>query len=410
MKYLSKRCSLVIVLILLFSMIGCSRDKKSQQKGSLNIIIENNATADMEGVNSLISLYKKDHSNIDIKVENINSFNKIKKEISSKKEHDVLICNRSIMIELAREGLISDITNNLATNKATEKFNNIVLSYGRIDNKYYGLGTIPYSIQFIYNKNEASKYGINADSEDIGSIAKLSKDKNIKIPVVLPKEIDLPLALSIVAANNTVDEMELEKNFDVGKDKYKQVTSMQDVFKLLNAMNKDYGITKDTLYKADNSAIKKVEDGEIPFAFVTSLAGKELEESKNIKTLSGKLLSASKVNPPIVVEHVICSVQNAPDKEEINRFLDFITKNEPYEKLGKEGIMTGNKQGNTFLKGFSQEMIWPLSVANENNIAYYYNIPSKMQPFLLDTVNKVFDGTYNGNEWNTIVENTYKQK
>ncbi|GIM30716.1 hypothetical protein CPJCM30710_33820 [Clostridium polyendosporum] len=411
MKYLFKACSLVIVLILFFSMISCSRDKKSPQKGSLNILIENNTTSDMEGVNSLISLYQKEHSSIDIKVKNINSFDKIKKEIANKKEHDILICNRSVMIELAREGLIGDITNNLTTNKATEKFNNIVLSYGRIDNKYYGLGIIPYSIQFIYNKNEVGKYGINTELEDVGDVgdvAKLLKDRNIKIPVVLPKEIDLSLALSTIVANNVIDEMELEKNFDVGKLKYKQITSMQDVFKLLNIINKEYGMTKDTLYKADDKIVKKVEEGEIPFAFVTSLAGKELEDSKNIKILNGRVLPTSKINPPIIVEHLVCSIQNAPDKEEINRFLDFITKDEPYEKLGKEGIMTGNKQGNTFLKGFSQEMLWPLSIANENNIAYYYNLPSEMQPFLLDEVNKVFDGLYSGNEWNTVVENTYK--
>ncbi|MBK1813585.1 extracellular solute-binding protein [Clostridium sp. YIM B02505] len=410
MKKIKNVIFIVLIIILNCNLVfGCSKGK-DEPKGKLSILIQNNASQDVDVINTLIANYKKAHSQIEIKIENMTENEKIEKVTVDKPDYDVLICERNMMISMARQGYLSDISSNVSNNKMIDKFYNIVSTYGRIDDKYYGIGVMPYSLNFIYNRQQAAGYIKGADEIDLMSLLRMSKEKNIKIPVALPKEMDISLAVASMIADNIINEADLEKNFDVGREKYSKFGKMQEVFKFMNTLFKDYGVSADKFVLSDNSIVKKVESGEVPFALVTTLSSKEIDESKNIAVVNSNIVDGSKVNPPVIIDHLVCQLQNAKNKDEVVRFLDYLSDDESYKTLGKEGIITGNRSANSQLKGLQSQMIWAISVANENNIIFYHNLPYKMKPHIIEQTKNLINGAYSGNEWQTIVDKTYTEK
>jgi ABC-type glycerol-3-phosphate transport system substrate-binding protein len=406
-----KKIVFIVLMIILNCnlLLGCSKGK-DEPKGKLSILIQNNASQDVDVINTLIANYKKAHSQIEIKIENMTENEKIEKVTVDKPDYDVLICERNMMISMARQGYLSDISSNVSNNKMIDKFYSIVSTYGRIDDKYYGIGVMPYSLTFIYNRQQAAGYIKNSDEMDLMSLIRLSKEKNFKIPIALPKEMDISLAVASIIADNMINETDLEKNFDIGQDKYKKLTQMQEMFKFMNTLYKDYGVSADKFVLSDTSIVKKVESGEVPFALVTTLSSKEIDESKNIAVVNNNIIDGSKVNPPVVIDHLVCQLQNAKNKDEVVRFLDYLSDDESYKALGKEGIITGNRSANSELKGLQSQMIWPISVANENNIVFYHNLPYKMKPHIIEQTKNLINGVYSGKEWQTIVDKTYTEK
>ncbi|GFP74986.1 hypothetical protein [Clostridium fungisolvens] len=265
-------------------------------------------------------------------------------------------------------------------------------------------------MNFIYNRQQAAGYIKNLDEIDLISLLRMSKEKNVKIPIALPKEMDISLAVASIIADNMINEADLEKNFDIGQEKYKKLSQMQEVFKFMNTLNRDYGVNADKFLLSDSSIVKKVESGEVPFALVTTLSSKEIDESKNIAIVNNNIIDNSKVNPPVIIDHLVCQLQNAKNKDEVVRFLDYLSDDESYKALGKEGIITGNRSANSELKGLQSQMIWPISVANENNIVFYHNLPYKMKPHIVEQTKNLINGAYSGSEWQTIVDKTYTEK
>ncbi|WP_160672884.1 ABC transporter substrate-binding protein [Clostridium sp. C8-1-8] len=410
MKKLKNIISIALLVALSFTfLISCSKSK-SESSGKLSILIENNASQDVDGINTLIANYKKDHPKIEIKIENMTEQDKIEKVTSEKSDYDVLICERNLMISMARQGNIADISSSIGNNKVIDKFYGIVSTYGRVDNKYFGMGIIPYSMNFIYNREQATGIGGNPDDINLTALLKIAKDKNMKIPVALPKDMDISLAIASIVADNMINEADLEKNFDIGEEKYKNFSQMQQVFSYMNTLYKDYGINTDKFVASDSSIVKKVESGEVPFAFVTSLSSKELSESKKIGVANSNLMESLKINPPVIIDHIVCQLQNAKNKDEVARFIDYLSDDKAYESLAAEGIITGNRSANSKLKEVQSQMLWPITVANENNIVFYHNLPYKMKPTLIEQTKSILNGGYSGNEWQNILSKTYSKE
>ncbi|GFP74985.1 extracellular solute-binding protein [Clostridium fungisolvens] len=143
MKKTKNLVFIVLLIILNCNLVfGCSKGKE-EPKGKLSILIQNNASQDVDVINTLIANYKKAHSQIEIKIENMTENEKIEKVTVDKPDYDVLICERNMMISMARQGYLSDISSNVSNNKMIDKFYSIVSTYGRIDDKYYGIGVMP---------------------------------------------------------------------------------------------------------------------------------------------------------------------------------------------------------------------------------------------------------------------------
>ncbi len=60
-------------------------------------------------------------------------------------EIDVIFTNRNTLIELSKKGVLSDLQDTYEENNISDRYYDIMGSYGRVGDKYYGIGVVPYS-------------------------------------------------------------------------------------------------------------------------------------------------------------------------------------------------------------------------------------------------------------------------
>lgn len=404
-------CLVILSVILIITSLGCTAKKNEKSKGdSLSILIEDSSTSDIDKINKVIEGFKGIYKEWQVNVTTEGDQDKLKEFIDSKK-FDLFICKRNTLLKGAKEGTLKDSTSYFQQNAIGDKFYNINISYGRMENKNYGVGLFPYSIAFIYNKNEVGKNLVEGKSvEDLISLTSIINSKDFKIPIILPKELNEGMAISAVVANNVVESSALEKMYDVGKEKYKNEIKLQEVFNTLSKLSKDYKLSNQYIYRADTNVLKDIESGVLPFAFVSTSLVNDIKESVNIKTLSGVDISQVKISPPVVIEHIVCALGSSKNESQINKFFDYLLDNDTFKDFAKDDIITGNKNSDAEIKGLTREMLWTVNNAKENNIVYYKNLPMFFIDPLNKKVNMLINGEYTGNEWNEVVDQAYENK
>ena len=402
---------IILCIVLIITSLGCTGKKEEKPTGdSISILIEDSSTSDIDKINRVIDGFKGIHKDWKVDVTTEQDQNKLKEFIDSKK-FDLFICKRNTLLKGAKEGILKDSTSYFQQNAIGDKFYNINISYGRMENKNYGLGLFPYSIAFIYNKNEVGKNLVEGKSvEDLISLTSMVNNKDFKIPVILPKELNEGMAISAVVANNVIESSQLEKMYDVGKEKYKNEIKLQDVFNTLNKLSKEYKLSSQYIYRADSNVVKDIESGIVPFAFIATSLAKEIKESVNIKTLSGIDTSQVKISPPVIIEHIVCALGSSKNESQINKFYDYLLDNNTFKEFAKDNIITGNKNSDAEVKGLTREMLWTINNAKENNIVYYKNLPMFFIDPLNKKVNMLINGEYTGREWNEVVDQAYENK
>lgn len=404
-------CLVILCVILIITSLGCTAKKNEKFKGdSLGILIEDSSTSDMDKINKVIEGFKGIYKDWQVNVTTEGDQDKLKEFIDSKK-FDLYICKRNTLLKEAKEGIIKDSTSYFQQNAIGEKFYNINVSYGRMENKNYGLGLFPYSISFIYNKNEIGKNLVEGKSAiDLISLTSIINRKDFKIPVILPKELNEQMAISAVIANNVVESSTLEKMYDIGKEKYKNEIKLQEVFNTLSKLSKDYKLSNEYIYRADANVIKDIESGIVPFGFISTSLAKDVKESVNIETLSGVDSSQLKISPPVIIEHIVCALGSSKNESQINKFYDYLLDDDTFKEFAKDNVITGNKNSDAEIKGLTRQMIWTVNNAKENNIVYYENLPKFFMEPLNKKISTLINGEYTGVEWNEVVDKAYENK
>lgn len=408
-----KRCFIFYLVVgILFS--GCTflnKDKKDKQEGNgkINIYTDVKDKHSLDILKFAIEAYKEENKKVDINISSALSREDIDKSVSKEKDIDLIYTDRSSMIQLSRKGLLSDMSNFYNKNEINDRFYSIIGTYGMVGDKYYGIGILPYTIEIIYNDKAIKALGI----EDINSlkgledITKKIKDKGNKVPILLTEDIDPLLAISSMIASNVVNNMELEKAFDSGMDRYKNIKSMQQVFSYLNDMIKSGYINKDVFEKSNDSIIKKVESGEYPIGIIISYYNKDMFDKK-INMVKEYGILGKKENVPIIVNGIFCMTSNSKNQETSSEFLKYLFSDDFQNKLFEKGFVTADKSSSEKLVSISKDIEEHISSSNINSILYFYNLPPKMRSNLEMEIDKVSKGSYDGKEWDRIVEDSYK--
>lgn len=150
-----KRIIIFISIILLFLPVGCrTLEKKDleEKENKLNIYLDIKDKHSLELIKLAIDEYTKENSKV--KINTINSIGDSSKKDISEKKMDLIFTNESNMIALQNEGLLKDVDIYLKKNKIDENFHKIIYSVGRHNDKYYGIGLVPYTVEFLYNKDK----------------------------------------------------------------------------------------------------------------------------------------------------------------------------------------------------------------------------------------------------------------
>lgn len=397
--------------IICISLCSCKKrnEGRSKEKG-LNLYVDIKDKNSLSIIKFLIEEYTKRNPKSKLNINDVlGGENSIVEDISKGKEADVVITSRNTMIELSQKGLLGDMSQYYERNKIGEKNYNIMSSYGRVMDKYYGIGVVPYTMEIFYNTDALSKLGekVPENISNLLALAKKLKDKNIRIPVVVPEDLDINLALSSIAASNKVKLSDLDNAYE-NKKAYKEIKEMQSVFNDINIVKNKAKIDKNSFEIGNESTFTSMKNGSVPIVISTSYYYNNLKEGNIdlVKNLQGA--NNTKFNMPVIVNTLLCVPTNGKNTEEAGKFIKFILEESTQEKLVKKGHISGSKKANAELQGIGEDIVKHLSNANDNSILYIYSLPKKFQRPISAKIDSILAGKYSKKEWEEILDEVYK--
>lgn len=396
---------IILVMIILSSLIGCTRKDNVETK-NLNITLEYSDLEDFNEIRKIINKFSTINSDYKINLQIVNDMEKVKDSIV-KKEVDIIISMRNNFLYFNKNGLVKDLTSYFNQNKLQDSFFNIAYSYGKVGDKYFGVGLLPYSLGFVGNKNFLDTKDINNTDNNIDLLFDTLNKENKKIPVIFPKELSLELALSTLVANNIIKDTSLINIYDGDKSNYSDKDDIQKIFKSLSVLINKYKIDENQFYLSNEEILDKINNGEIPIALITSRAGKN-KIYPNIEILEMENKQEYNVTPPVFINYMVYASSNSENVQGINKFLDYIMEDESYSEIVKDGYLTGNKKADTLSDGLNFKFLWTISQGSITNIPYYLNLPTKFISYLKENLREIiFNKKYNGNEWIEIINNVF---
>ncbi|SKA80810.1 carbohydrate ABC transporter substrate-binding protein, CUT1 family [Clostridium sp. USBA 49] len=410
---IKREFSIILSIFLCISLCSCkkknSQDQDKEEK-ELKVYVDIKDKNSLSIIKFLTEEYMKKNTKVKLKINDVlETESNIVEEISKGDKADLILTSRNTMIELSKKGLLSDMSQYYDKNKINEKYYNIMSSYGRFEDKYYGISIIPYVITAFYNKDAINKLGISkmANVEDILGILKKFKENNIRIPVIVPEDLDINIVLSSMIASNRVKISDLDGAYD-NKNSYKNIKEMQYIFDDINTAVREGIINKNSFEIGNESTFTSLINGSIPFIISTSYYYDKLKDS-NIETINDIIITNNiKANIPVLVDTILSLPINGKNSEEASEFIKFVLDEKTQEELVKKGYITGNKKANAEIQGLGENIVTKLSNANQNSIVYIYNLPKNFNKIISYKINNILLGNYSKNEWNEILNEIYK--
>ncbi|OPJ55339.1 ABC transporter substrate-binding protein [Clostridium oryzae] len=409
------RCiiSMVCIFFLINICLGCGRKEKSSESNvKINVYVGVKDKTSLDIVKFLLEEYTKKKSNVEVSYNNTLGDIDVEKDIVDSKI-DLLFISRNEMIELCKKGLLLPMEDFFAKNKVDESYYNIVKDYGRIGDNYYGLGLIPFSLEFMYNKSAINKLNVEEpiDAKQLVPVIMKNKQTNTKIPVFLNDNISITEALSSIVFSNSLQMSLLEDSYGDNIKKYKAV-DMQKGFQLLDKLAKSIRVPIDIFEKAEDMHVQKLISGDAPIVIATSAVLPKISgEYTDIKVVKNYNITDKKSNVPVIVNCITSIPANSKKQNEVSDILEFLYGEDMQKKLAEKKYVTGNKKVNDELLTTSMmnTVKAHLETANENSILYIYDVPEKLRMSISSSVENILKGSYSGKEWSQILEKVYNK-
>ncbi|MCC9293379.1 ABC transporter substrate-binding protein [Clostridium sp. WLY-B-L2] len=396
-----------LTLILLFNLSACGGNSNASDDGQINLYIGVKDRESLNMIKYIINEYKKANPKVELNVDN-SIGEKIDGDINDNSNMDVVFISRTDMLNLVRKSALSDMRNLYRENNLNERYYSVSKSFGRFNDRYYGIAIFPYTIEILCNEDAFNKLNLkmpNSMNEFMGSLKALNSLQK-RVPVVLNEDVDINTALFSIVSNNLISMKKLEDIYDSGPSAYKSLGEMQECFHRLNDMVKNGYVNKDTFEIGNGSTIQKFNGNDIPVIITSSYYINDIKNTR-IKCLQYDNSASDNVKVPVMADVIMSTPVNSKNMDQINDFIKFILSDNIQKKLYNKGFITGNRKVNTPKKGINKSIIEHLKNSTEDNIAVIYNMPKNFRYSISLKIDDIFSGKYTGNEWNEVVEESY---
>ena len=404
---------LVIFIMIVFSVFctSCKKNPNSNEK-LLNLYIDIRDTHSLNIINIIIDEYKKDNPNSKINVKNSLGSKVIFEDINKGSEADIIFNTRNTMIELSQKGLISDMTPYYEKDKISDRFYKILSEYGRIGDKYYGIGLIPYSVEIVYNNQALSNLKIKAPNNltEFNNVLLKLREHSIRVPVLLTEDLDTNFALASLFINSKVKSRVLESTYDSNESSLLKMSDIQIALNDINTLVKGGVVDKNSFEMGKEITINNINNGNIPIMICISYYN-------NIFTSTGlgivddfSFYNNVKSNVPIIVNCLMTIPTNGKNSDEAMNFMKYALSDETQKKLSGKGFITGNIKANESISGIGKSMAKHIWSSNEDSIMFNYNMPAFLSNELTSKISNILMGKYTGEEWKEIVELSKSQE
>ena len=403
MKY-KKICSVILVLIFFSaSSVGCTKKDSSKDAKQINIYVGIKDTKSLSDLKNLFDGYKKENAGIKMNI--TSSIGNIMEENISTSIPDIMFISRNDMIKLVNKGLLSDIKSYNEENKIDERYFSIFNSYGRINDKSYGVPILTSTLEVLYNMDAINKLKLN-EPKDSTSIRELIKNLNkgsVRIPVVINENKYINSELFSLLVNNTIDISKLDGEYDGGLEAYKNI-QMNRPFDILKTMVKEDILGKYTFEIGNESTMNKFDKGDIPLIVATSAHINELKSS-SIKCYDN--YSKYKEVIPVIAEALVCVPTGSKNSEEVSKLIKYMFSETAQKNIIQSGAVTGNKSLKDLNKGLAGIISAHLEKADESAIIYTDKLPEKLKDAMESKIDLILSGKFSNNEWEDILKSIY---
>ena len=410
LKKMKNLFSVFIVLLLIFNLTACKSSKNEKQK-KLNVFLDSTDKYSSNAIKFLIEDFKKNNPDVEIQLNDVlGDKSDILEKINVGTEIDVIFTNRNKIIELSKKGLLSDMQSNYEKDAISDSYYDIIGSYGRVGDKYYGIGVVPYSIELLYNKVNLEKLKIPSPKnlEDWLNALKQVNGKGIKTPVVLSEDLDMNEILFSTIATKTMNIHDLEENYDSGEEGYKKNKAMQEIFSQFNSLTKNIGISKNSFEIGNEQTIDSFNNGDAPLLASISYYHPKLNGSNIGIVTDYNDNSKYGTNLPIIINSIVCVPLNAKNSDNANDFIKYMYSDEVQARMAENGIISGNKKANNKISAIGKIMVEHMYEANDNSILILYNLPEKIKNGVILAISRILDGGYNPKQWEELLKESYK--
>lgn len=386
-------CIIVIILLISISALGCGKKEKEnyesdEKKQVLKIYMGLEDKYSKESVDYLIKGFQDKSENLEIQVfEKSDLDDKLDKKINES-EIDIIFTNRNNMLELNKKGLISDFGDIYKENNLSEKGYEAVISYGKINNKYYGIGVLPESYELFYNYDKVKEMGIDIEEESLENIVKAMSNKDITIPFLKKKNVGyLDIITSIIMSKNLSVE-KIEHLYEVDED-FTNMPEMKKVFDELKLLLNN-GVLKETTFQdIPEEDIMDTIKNNTPIVIGSSkyLSIMESNKYKFVKNLKNN--KKEDIRNLVDVRSVMCLPAICNNSEIQGKLIEYMLSEETNKKLSDKGRITFFKEINEKSENINEFIENHIKKATQNDVIFTSNLNEKVRKDMNEVIHEI---------------------
>jgi raffinose/stachyose/melibiose transport system substrate-binding protein len=408
-KMLLNSMLIFIAIMISLSSYGCKKKPVGNDK-LINLYIDIKDTHSLNIINLIIDEYKKDNPDSKVNIKNALGGKMILEDINKGSEADLIFATRNTMIELSQKGLISDMTPYYEKNKISDRYYKILSEYGRIGDKHYGIGLIPFSVEIVYNNEALSNMKLQPPKNltDFSNILIKLKENSIRVPVLLTEDLDTNAALASFFIGGKVKSQVLESSYESDESSLLKITDIQSVLDEINVLVKNGVVDKNSFEVGKEMTINNINKGSIPIMICISYYNNYFATTGLGLVDDFSFDKSAKSNVPIITNCLMMIPTNGKNSEEAASFIKYALSDDAQKKLSSKGFITGNSKANESISGVGKTMVKHLYNSNEDSIMFTYNMPQSLSNELTSKISNILSGKYTGKEWKEIVESSKK--
>lgn len=424
----NKAYIIIINIIIIASMFSsCFLNNTNNEDNDKDKIIELTFSTFFEeneqasSYKEIIDEYEKNNTNIKIKLDcgGYQYDEKINNAFKKGNAPDIIGLQRNKLLTYSNEGYLKDLTNFIDENNFKNKIYGVSLAYGKYGDKYFGIGDLPMTVEWFYNKSIFEKYKLN-EPKNLDELINLNnilyKRYGIKLISIGANDIWVMNTFFGMIASQTINMQYLSSAF--AKNEKGQFLNIEGIDIALNSFNKllKAGIINN--YSIEGDYAKSIDDflkGKSAILPMGSWAIQKIEKEKaqnfNYGIFEEPIAFSEDIKSyySATATQVICVNNNTKNSKEVMDFLNYLFSIEAQEIFQKKNGISCLKQVNLKTENNIQnQVVKHLESTNENSIMYIDCISNKMIDSTAFRFNQLIQNKLKLDDlWNIIVEEAF---
>lgn len=421
-----KKLIIIITSVFFLSIVlsSCGSSNENKSSGPITItfstFLEDSAQAD--AYKDIIKEFEAENDNVKVNLQSGSSgYNDtIKNSLEKGKGPDIIGLQRSSMLDYIKQGDLKDLTDWVESSGFKDKLYGVSTGYGKYNNKYYGIGDLPYTTEWFYNTDLFKKAKVSEPKnlDDLISIcSKLQAFTQTPIAIGAKDPWSIDTFFGMITAQ-TVDTNKLSNAYlSNNKGSFTNLQGMNDAVSIVSQLTNPWSVYKDSIDMNYSDSIDKFVKGKAAILPMGSWAVDKIDQMKPKSFNYGVFEAPVKLvdNPnslySATATQVITVNQKTAHPDEVMKFLDYLFSEGAQKIFAEKNGISSLKSANSESKdNIKKQILSHLEQTDENSTMYIDNIPSKMMDTTGNILMQLIDDKYKvADVWNLIVNQTFAQ-